>query len=357
MRCRAAAVACLLLLLLASCAGKPERRGENIFQSPCTITLYDRHGDGDFQAVWDRLAEIDAMMSMWKPESALSRINAASGSGPVPAPPEILAALDHALTLADLTGGRYDPTVGPLVKLWAIGTPNARVPAQGEIAAALALLGRSEVRVDRGAGTVALGRPGMALDFGSVAKGFGAVEAGKVLESRGMKSAVVDVGGCVLAFGSRPDGSPWRIGVQDPSGERGAALVGYFLARDSAASTSGIYERRFVSDGVTYHHLMDTTTGYPIDNDIVSVTVLTDRRKNPDGPPLAILALGTEGGVALADRLGLPAVLILKDRSLRLSRAAEGIFTLTNRAYTLGGPTGGPGSGEAQKKPGSEAKP
>lgn len=325
------AAACLL-----SCAPRaPERRTERIFQSTCTVTLYDGAREADFRAVWERLREIDAMMSMWKADSALSRVNAAAGSGPVPAPPELRAALAHALALAEAAGGRYDPTVGPLVKLWAIGTPDARVPAPAEIRAALALLGRTEVRLDDAAGAVELGRPGMALDFGSVAKGFGAVEAGKVLEERGVKSAIVDVGGCVLAFGSHPGGADWRIGVQDPSGTRGADLVGHLLARDAAASTSGIYERRFERDGAVYHHLMDTATGYPIDNDLVSVTVLTDRRRNPDGPPLAIFSLGSREGLALADRLGLAAVLIRKDRTVAVSAAARDRFVLTNPAYTI----------------------
>lgn len=324
-----------LAALLACAAPPPERRIESLFQSVCAVTLYGAHDDADFSAVWTRLREIDAMMSMWKEDSALSRINAAAGAGPVPAPPEIRDALAHALALARVTGGRYDPTVGPLVKRWGVGTANARVPSREEIASALALLGSDQVTIDRENGTVRLARAGMALDFGSVAKGYGAREAGRLLRRRGFRSALIDIGGCVVAVGARPDGKPWRIGVQEPSGARGTAVIGYFLAVDAAVATSGIYERSFEQGGRVYHHLMDTRTGYPIDNGVISVSVLVDRNENPDGPPLALLVMGAEAGIALADQLQLAAVMIGADKTVRVSKAARERFVLTDPSYTI----------------------
>jgi thiamine biosynthesis lipoprotein len=328
---------CLLGATLAtSCARRtPERRFETIFQSACSVSIYDRPSDETFEAVWARLREIDAMMNMWNEDSDLSRLNAAAGTGAVAVPAEILEVLGHALRLCDLSGGRYDPTVGPLVKLWGVGTPRARVPEAAAIAEALSLLDRASVRADVAAGTVELGRPGMALDFGSVAKGFGVVQTGRILAQRGVKSAIADLGGCVLALGSNPSGGSWRIGIQDPSAERGRSTVGYFLARDAAVATSGTYERRFVQDGKSYHHIMDTSTGYPVDNSIVSVTVLVERDSNPDGPPLALLALGAERGLELADELGIAAVFIEQGRRLRVSKKAKAIFVKTSSDYIV----------------------
>jgi len=331
---RALLVCVLAAALAASCARRePERRFATIFQSACSVTIYDRPSEETFAAVWARLREIDEMMNMWKEDSDLSRLNAAAGTGALAVPVEILAALGHALALCDLSGGRYDPTVGPLVKLWGVGTPRARVPGDREIEAALALLDRGAVRIDTVAGTVELGRAGMVLDFGSVAKGFGVVEAGRILSERGVKSAIADLGGCILALGSNPSGDRWRI--QDPSATRGSSNVGYFLARDAAVATSGSYERRFVEDGRSYHHIMDTATGYPVDNILVSVTVLVDRDANPDGPPLALFALGPDKGLAMADDLGLAAVFIQEGRRLRVSKAAKAIFVKTASSYLL----------------------
>lgn len=324
---------------VAGCArggtARPARQTKELFQSVCTISLYDHIADSVFDAVWARLAEIDGRMSMWKGDSELSRLNAAAGKGPVPASEDLLETVRRGLELARLSGGRYDPTVGPLVKLWAIGTPEERVPERDEIATALGLLDWRGVVVDLAAGTVALPRSGMALDFGSQAKGYGAKAAGEVLEAAGVESALVDVGGCILAYGANPSGTPWRIGVQDPSGTRGSATVGYLLARDRIASTSGIYERRFVSGGHSYHHIMDTSTGFPVENGVVSVTVLSDRHENADGPTLAFLALGAEEGIATAERMGLPAVFILEGKRIRLSSEAKGLFALTDPDYTL----------------------
>jgi len=331
-------------LLLSCSPSPPERRTESMFQSVCSITLYDHATDEVFAACFERLRGLDAMLSMWKTDSALSRLNAAAGTGPVKVPPELAENLRRGLELAELSGGRYDPTVGPLVKLWGVGTNYQRVPAASEIRDALALLDRRGIILDSAAGTVALPRAGMSIDFGSQAKGYSAREAGRILASRGVRSALVDLGGCVLALGSHPSGKAWKIGVQDPfaaRGERGeraardARIIGYFLARESLVSTSGIYERFFRADGKTWHHIMDTTTGYPVENGLVSATVLLDREENADGPCLAALALGAGEGIAFADRLGAAAVLLDREKRVYLSAAAKENFVLTDASWSV----------------------
>ena len=275
------------------------------------------------------------MLSMWRADSALSRLNAAAGTGPTGVPREIVEVLSRGLELAELSAGRYDPTVGPLVKLWGVGTENPRVPVPAEIARSLALLDWRGVAVDKEALTVTLPRQGMMIDFGSQAKGYAAMEAGRILASRGVKSAIVDLGGCVLALGSHPSGKPWRIGVQVPYAQRGAKIVGYFLARDALVSTSGIYERSFEAEGRTWHHIMDTVTGYPVENGLVSSTVLLNRKENADGPSLAALVLGPDAALAFADRMGAAVVLIDREKRVRLSAAAKGIFILTDPSFSV----------------------
>ncbi len=274
-------------------------------------------------------------MSMWKVDSELSLLSAKAGEGPEKTSPELLDILHRGLELASLSGGRYDPTVGPLVKLWAIGTAEERVPSDGEIAEALNLVNWHDLRIDLAQGTVDLLKSGMVLDLGSQAKGYAAREGGRILTQRGVASAIVDIGGCILALGKHPSGESWRIGVQDPSGERGTAVVGYLRAKDEIASTSGIYERHFMKDGKLYHHIMDTATGYPVDNQVVAVTVLSGKEENPDGPTLACLALGVQAGLTFADSMELCAVFILKDRSIVLSSLARHRFVLTNQGYSI----------------------
>ncbi|GAB1482913.1 FAD:protein FMN transferase [Treponema sp.] len=331
----------LFSLTSSSCAQSASaKRTEQLFKSVCTLSLYDHASEASFKAVWERLREIDSMMNMWDEHSALSLLNSNAGRGPQPVPPELVSALIPALELSLLSGGLYDPTVGPLVKLWAVGTREAAVPEPSAIGSALALIDWQAVKVQEAdtqgaAPTIDLMRSGMALDFGSLAKGYGAREAARILSARGVKKAIIDIGGCIIALGSNPKGRPWKIGVQDPSGERGSQVIGYFLAKDQAADTSGIYERYFEQDAQKYHHIMDTKTGYPVENDLQSVSLLIDWRTNSDGPPLALLAMGSECGLELANRMAWAVVFIRRDKTVLLSKAAKKLFVLTSSEYKL----------------------
>ncbi len=345
MRCASTPGVCFItlgLILLAlgtlsvcSPERRPVRDTQNLFQSVCQASLYDHASQATLDELWTGLRKLDQQMSMWKPDSEVSRLSEKAGEGPIRVSTDLFAVLERGVELSRLSGGRYDPTVGPLVKLWAIGTPEARVPSHGEILDVMKLVNWQDLRIDHESQTVELIKGGMVLDFGSQAKGYAAREAGRILVRRGVRSAIVDIGGCVIALGMNREGKPWRIGIQDPGGERGSSVVGYLLAHDEIASTSGIYERHFIQDGRLYHHIMDTQTGYPVDNEVVAVTVLCPRDDNPDGPTLAFLAMGVEKGLALANRMGLCAVFLLKDRSIVLSQAADGRFILTDEAYRI----------------------
>ena len=337
--CRRAALllapALLLSLLSLGCSA---RRGEvrtlQVFTVPCTVTLYDHASDAAFKACFDRLTTLDRELSMWVSGSGLDRINAASGQHPVAASADIRALLRQGLELAKESDGRFDPSIGPLVRLWAIGAGAVRPPSPEAIRRALALVNWRDVLLDEGAGTVFLRRRGMALDFGALAKGYAAVEAGKVLESFGVRAAVLDLGGCVVVLGSASGGRPWKVGIQDPAAPRGS-LLGVLEASDSEVDTSGVYERFFMADGRRYHHLLDTRSGYPIDNGIVSATVVSPKSRNADGPSLAVFALGPAEGLALAERDGLGAILVGSDRTVWLTAGLAAHFTLTATGYTV----------------------
>src|SRR5208337_523236 len=182
-----------------------------------------------------------------------------AGTGAVPVSGDFREALRQGLELANLTDGLFDPTVGPLVKLWGIGTDKAHIPRAEDIRSALRLVGWRDVVLDERAETVALRRAGMTLDFGALLKGYAAVEGGRVLAARGVKSAILDVGGSVLARGSRPGGAPWRIGLQKPGAPRGTSL-GEIEVRDEVVNTSGTYEQFFVQNGKRYQHILDPRT-------------------------------------------------------------------------------------------------
>jgi len=302
-----------------------------------TLTLYDHADKATFAACFERIETILRKFNMYSADSEISAVNKAAGKGAVPVSEDFMEALRQGLQLASLTDGLFDPTVGPLVKLWGIGSDKAHIPKPEEIRSVLRLIGWKDVVLDERAKTVTLRRPGMTLDFGAILKGFAAVETGRVLSARGVRSAVVDIGGSVLALGSRPEGAPWRIGIQKPGAPTGV-LVGLVEVHDEVVNTSGSYEQFFVRKGRRYQHIMDPHTGYPVDNDVESVTVISNRLHNADGPTLAILALGVEKGLAFAARHGIDVIIIGTDRRIHLSPGVSRRFALTDPTFSIAAP-------------------
>jgi thiamine biosynthesis lipoprotein len=240
-----------------------------------------------------------------------------------------------ALQYAKISGGAFDPSIGPIVKLWNIGMEGERVPENWEITAALPLVDWTAVRTDEKASTVYLERPGMRLDLGAIAKGYAADEISRILVERNVRAAIVDLGGNILAYGKKKDGSPWRIGVQNPFSERGEYL-GIVTIPGGTVVTSGIYERFFIQDGKRYHHILDTTTGRPVESDLVSVSVLAPSSIDADGLSTTLFALGREKGFALLKTLpGVEAIFVDAGKRLYFSPGASKIFTLSDESFTI----------------------
>ena len=227
----------------------------------------------------------------------------------------------------------FDPTVGPLVKLWGINTDHARVPSPQEIAAARQLIDWRQVELSTRDRTIYLRRRGMKLDVGGVAKGFAADEVVRVLAARGVTSAIVDLGGNVMAFGKKPGGAPWRIGIQNPDAPRGT-YFGIASVVNKTLVTSGVYERFFIKDGKRYHHIMDTRTGYPVDNGLAEVTVITDKSFDADGVTLTLFSLGPEKGLEMARQLGVEAIMVGADHRVFATAGVKQFFAITDTGFS-----------------------
>ena len=334
---RAATLLSFVLFSACSAPSGPVTQTREFPFAKTTLTLYDHAEDATFAACFDRIETILHKFNMHSSDSEISAVNRAAGTGPVPVSEDLQEALRQGLQLASLTDGLFDPTVGPLVKLWGIGSDKAHVPAQEQIRSALRLVGWRDVVLDERAKTVALRRPGMTLDFGALLKGFAAVETGRILSSHGVRSAVVDVGGSILALGSRPDGAPWRIGIQKPDAPTGVSL-GVVEVRDEVVNTSGSYEQFFVSRGRRYQHILDPRTGYPVDDGVVSATVISNRLRNADGPTLSIMALGVERGLAFAKQLGVDTVILDSHRVIHMTPGVSQRFTLLDQTCSVAAP-------------------
>ncbi|MDX9828507.1 MAG: FAD:protein FMN transferase, partial [Spirochaetia bacterium] len=248
------------IFLFSACSPKAQSeasRSDFVLGTVCSVRLLEGGSNATLQAIFNRLSQIEDRMSANKEDTQIAAINLAAGKEPVKVTEDTLEVIQKALEFARLTGGVFDPSVGPLVKLWNIGTEYAKVPAGSAIREKIALINYEDIELDTANKKVFLRKPGMGLDLGAIAKGYAADEISKILASHRVKAAVVDLGGNVLVYGQKKDGSPWRVGVQDPASDRGDYL-GLVSGKAMTVVTSGIYERFFIEQGLRYHHILDT---------------------------------------------------------------------------------------------------
>jgi FAD:protein FMN transferase len=321
-------------LLLSCPPAKPRefKRSEFVLGTVCSVRVVGGGSEALLDSVFARLKAIEDELSVNKPGSEIDAVNDSAGAAPARVGEDALTIISRDLIYSAASDGAFDPSVGPLVKLWGIGTDHARVPSRTEIDAARALIGWKDIVLDEAAKTVFLRRKGMALDLGSTTKGYAADAAAAIIRAAGVGKAIIDLGGNVLVVGSRPDGKPWRVGLQDPYKERGS-LLGVASLIDETMVTSGVYERVLEEGGKRYHHILDTKTGYPVDNGLQSVTVIAPRSFDADGLTTTIFALGRERGMALAEKRGVGAIIVDSARKVYITPGLSKEFEITDPSF------------------------
>ena len=325
--------------LCLSCFREVPARWESVLGTVCGVNLFEGGTKAEYDAVFAEFRRIEGIMAFTSASSgpeegatALDLINQNAGIRPVKAPEELLDVLERARYYAELSAGAFDPTVGPLVRLWGIGGESPRLPSAAGIQGALALVDWRDLLIDREAGTAFLRRRGQALDLGAIAKGYAADRAAAVIREKtglpgvfrlpGKRRAIIDLGGNIFALGERRGRKNWRIGIQDPLRERGVYL-GVLELKDKSVVTSGVYERAFEEGGRRYHHILSTRDGYPVWNGLLSVTIIADSSTDADALSTAAFALGLERGLALVESLpDTEAIFVREDRAVIISSGA-----------------------------------
>ena len=289
------AVLSALLLTLSLCACGAEQAQDAQLFAMDTIMDFEAYGTGAGDALSDSKAEIirlEKLLSRTKENSEITKINDQAGT-PTEVDAEVASLLKSALEYSAATDGAYDITVAPIVSAWGFIGGDYRVPSQEELNGLLKDVGYG--RITLSGTTVTLGA-GQSIDLGGIAKGYASDRVAAIYAKDGVTSGMISLGGNVWVCGKKPDGTDWRVAVQDPNDS--STYVGILSLSDAFAVTSGAYQRNFTQDGKTYHHIIDPTTGYPAESGLTSVTIVAKNGTMSDAFSTALFVAGKDKAIS-----------------------------------------------------------
>ncbi|MEO2177401.1 MAG: FAD:protein FMN transferase, partial [bacterium] len=276
-----------------------------------------------------RLQKINNLMSTYLPDSELSRFNQSPVGEPFELSAETRRVLEMAIQVNQMSNGKFDVTVGPLVNLWGFGPESGdqTVPTEEEIETALTRVGMDKLHLKGNYITKSINTY---VDLSAIAKGFGVDEIAAILDARGIEDYLVEIGGELRAHGLNDRGQPWRIAVEKPDVFQRAPFKAIDV-RNQAMATSGDYRNFFEVKERRYSHTLDPTTGYPVDHNVASVTVLTTETAMADGLATAINVMGVEAGLTMAEQHNLAVLVIINTEDGFAERHSSAFATYLRR--------------------------
>ncbi len=301
----------------------------------CSITLYEKNNDFSFQEAFKIIQNIENKMSPVILNSELDQINSNAGINPVKVSEDTFFVIEEGIKYANLPGSKFDITIGPLVNLWAIGTEKQNVPETHTIEAVLPFIGSQNILLNNHEKTVFLQYKNMAIDLGGIAKGYAADILKEFLLNKGFTKGIINLGGNVLTFGKKNKETLWKIGIQNPIDSRGQ-YIGTIETDESAVVTSGIYERYFEKNGNRYHHILDPDSGYPVENNLLSITIVAHNGIMADAYSTVVFSAGLIRGMEILESTDkLEGIFITKDKKIFVSSGLEEYFQLKSSNFSL----------------------
>ena len=316
------------LIFLCGCSAKQTRADFFAMNTIMQITAYGAPTDKARELV----QSLDKQLSVTDPDSDISRINSSAGSS-VSISESTSELIQTSLEMCARTNGALDITIYPVVREWGFTTDSFRIPDSGRLAALADYVDYRRVTVGGGSACVP---EGFMLDLGATAKGFASDKVLALFRESEVSSALINLGGNIYALGSKPDGSPWEIGVADPLDPQN--ICGKLALTDKAAVTSGNYERYFIGDdGVTYCHIIDPADCRPADNGLAAVTIVADSGVMSDALSTAMFVMGKNSAIEhWRSYRDFEMLLIESDGSITITEGLEGIFTpIGGRKYEI----------------------
>ena len=320
------------LLLMISCIGckplepaqpKEYKDTQFLMDTIIEITAYGPNSEEAVQAAFKEFARLHEITNNFDENSQVSMISKMAGKQKVQVDPDLVKMLKRSKELAEMLDGTFDVTIGPLTDLWGIGRKGDFVPTDKEIDKALSLVDYHLLDVNEMDNTVYLKKVGMKLDLGGVAKGYATDKAIEILKSYGITSALVNAGGDIRVIGNKPDGNPWRIGVQHPRNSDGI-IAKLALTDWDTMESSGDYQRFIMKDGVRYSHILDPRTGKQ-PRSVTSVTMIINSSTDGDILSTALFILGVDKGLKLLENFpGVEAIWVTNDGQVVTTPGLEG---------------------------------
>lgn len=302
------------------------------------VTLYDvnkKTGEKILEECGSILMDIDNKMSNTIKSSDVSKINKNAGKAYTKVSKDTYYVIKKSIEFSNISNDTFDISVGPLIDLWSIGTDNAKVPNKEEIENILPLVDYSKILLNDENLSVKLSEENMKIDLGGIAKGYAADKIYDYLKSENIKSAIINLGGNILTLGSKNNDQPFSIGIQDPTMPRGNS-IGNIKVSNKSVVTSGIYERYIEKDNKIYHHMLNPHTGYPFENNLNSVTIVSDESIICDALSTTTFGLGLDSGMKLIESLdNVDAIFITKDKKIYLSSNLKDKFNLTDTSFSI----------------------
>lgn len=304
--------------------------------SPILLKLFEDNQQAA-RAVFHLIKQQEDMLTVNRAHSQLMTINHAAGLHPVVVSHPVFELISKAKTVSLMQDSCFNFTIGPLVKRWKIGFHGDTVPSPAEIQSLLPLTRPDQVMLDPQACSVYLTQAGMEIDLGAIAKGYIADRVRDLLQQMGIHQALINLGGNVLTLGTPRygDQSAWGVGLKKPFAAPDA-LIGIIEVAGKSVVTSGIYERYFEKEGKIYHHILDPETGYPLDNELLSVTVISDDSVDGDIYTTLLYGMGVEKALHYLTTVPhIEAIFVTRTGQVILSSQRQFRFTLQDSDYQL----------------------
>ncbi len=323
----------LAFLLLCSCSPKSSIEGitysdgkysMQIFAMDTVMTLTS-YGKGSDEALLKASEEIFRLESMLSTEIDSSEVSSINSGGSAAVSDETLYIIQTALQISELTGGAFDISIAPVVREWGFISGDYHIPDAATLSSLLKNVDYSKISVS--GNSVSLGE-GMSIDLGAIAKGYAGQKCADLLKELGVESAILALGGNVQTVGAKPDGSLWKVAIQDPLDID--STVGVLRCSDTAVVTSGGYQRYFEENGMRYHHIINPVTGFPADSGLISATVICPDGTLADALSTFLFVLGLEKSLDYYSTYGgFEAILITSDQEIIVTPGIAESFTFT----------------------------